>query len=404
MLKPVSFVLLLALASGVLAAPPAFETQEIEKGLTVGYCVRVADINADQRPDLVVADSRRVLWYENPSWRPRVILEGVSKPDNVSLAAHDIDGDGQLDLALGADWNPGNTSSGGTIQWLKRGKTLDEPWTLHPIGEEPTVHRIAWSDLNADGRKELLVVPLHGRGTTRPNFAEQGVRILAFDVPADPVAGPWQPQVLAESLHVTHNFQPVDLNSDGRLELLVASFEGVTLFERGADDHWKGRRIGSGNQETSPNRGASEVRLGRLADGRPYLATIEPWHGFQVVVYTPPEGGAAADALWTRHVLDEQLQWGHAVACANLDDDADEELIIGVRDDASQGGRCGVRIYDPQGADPTKWPRTLVDPGGVNVEDLVVTDFDGDGRVDLVAAGRQSHNLRIYWNRGPAPR
>src|SRR4029079_4458573 len=99
------------------------------------------------------------------------------------------------------------------------------------------------------------------------------------------VAGPWQPQVLDESLHVTHNFQPLDMNGDGRLELLVASFEGVTLFERGSDGRGQSRRIGAGNQETSPNRGASEVRLGRLANGRPYLATIEPWHGFQVVVY-----------------------------------------------------------------------------------------------------------------------
>jgi hypothetical protein len=103
-------------------------------------------------------------------------------------------------------------------------------------------------------------------------------------------------------------------------------------------------------------------------------------------------------------VLDEQLQWGHAVACANLDDDPDEELIIGVRDDAAQGGRCGVRIYDPQGPNPAQWPRTLVDPGGVNVEDLVAADLDGDGRTDLVAAGRQSHNVRIYRNLGAPAR
>jgi len=394
----------LALVGVASATPPEFSTQEIEKGLTVGYAVRVADINGDQRPDLVVADSKRVLWYENPSWRQRVILEGVSKPDNVSIAAHDIDGDGQLDLALGADWNPGNTTSGGSIQWLKRGKTLDEPWTLHAIGEEPTVHRIAWADLNADGRQELLVVPLHGRGATRPNFAENGVRVLAFDVPADPIKGPWTPRSLNDSLHVTHNFQPVDINGDGQLEILVASFEGVSLLTPGADGRWQAKRIAAGNQETSPNRGASEIRLGKLADGRPYLATIEPWHGFQVVVYTPSPASAEPDALWTRHVLDEQLQWGHAVACANLDDDADEELIIGVRDDASQGGRCGVRIYDPQGGDPARWPRTLVDPGGVNVEDLVAADLDGDGRVDLIAAGRQSHNVRIYRNLGPAAR
>lgn len=399
----ISVLLLAAVEAQGLAAPPEFETLEIEKGLTVGYAVRLADLNADGRPDIVVVDSKRVLWYENPTWRPRLIIQGQTKPDNVCLAIHDVDGDARLDIALGADWNPGNTATGGTIQWLRRGASLDDPWTLHPIGEEPTVHRMNWADLDADGRAELLVVPLHGRGTTRPNYAERGVRILAFEVPADPVAGPWTPAVLDESLHVTHNFQPVDLDGDGHLELLAVSFEGLTLLER-QGDVWRPRRIGAGNQESSPNRGASEVKLGRLADGRPYVATIEPWHGFQVVVYTPPAAGAGPDALWQRHVLDEQLQWGHAVACANLDDDADEELIIGVRDDAAAGGRCGVRIYDPQGPNPTAWTRTLLDPGGVNVEDLVAGDLDGDGRTDLVAAGRQSHNVRIYRNLGSSGR
>ena len=29
-----------------------------------------------------------------------------------------------------------------------------------------------------------------------------------------------------------------------------------------------------------------------------------------------------------------------------------------------------------------------------------VADLDGDGRIDLVAVGRQTHNIRIYWNEG----
>jgi hypothetical protein len=27
-------------------------------------------------------------------------------------------------------------------------------------------------------------------------------------------------------------------------------------------------------------------------------------------------------------------------------------------------------------------------------------DLDGDGRIDIVAVGRQTHNGRIYWNLG----
>src|SRR5881275_2493505 len=124
------------------AAFPHFDVKEIEKGLGVGYAVRLVDVNNDGKKDIVVVDQRRVVWYENPTWKRRTIIEGQTRPDNVCIAAHDIDGDGQIDLALGAGWNPSNTKTGGTLQWLKRGKTLDEPWSVYPIDSEPTIHRI----------------------------------------------------------------------------------------------------------------------------------------------------------------------------------------------------------------------------------------------------------------------
>jgi hypothetical protein len=138
-----------------------------------------------------------------------------------------------------------------------------------------------------------------------------------------------------------------------------------------------------------------------LGDGRRYIATIEPWHGFQVVVYTPPAGG---QGLWVRRVIDEPVQWGHAVWCANLDDDPDEELIIGQRDKSKDATRNpagpGVLVYDPKpGSKPLEFTRHVIDDGGVGTEDLVAADLDGDGHPEIVAGGRSTHNLKIYWNR-----
>jgi hypothetical protein len=329
------------------------------------------------------------------------MIEDQTKRDNVCIAPADIDGDGQVDFALGADWRPNDTVNSGTIQWLRRGKTLDEKWTVFPIGTEPTVHRMRFADFDGDGREELIVSPLHGRGNRGPNFEGAGVRTLRYKIPPDPTRQEnWKAEAINDDVHVTHNIWPTDLNRDGKLDLLIAAFEGVNLVEQAGDGKWKRTLIGSGNQETKPNRGASEIKHGRLGDKSDYLATIEPWHGFQVVVYTPPEGSRAAGGkdsrLWNRQMLDDQLAWGHAVWCANLDSDADEELIIGVRDQKSEEHRRGVRIYDP-GSDKG-WQRHMVDPGGVAVEDLAAADLEGDGDIDIVAAGRATKNVRIYWN------
>ena len=38
--------------------------------------------------------------------------------------------------------------------------------------------------------------------------------------------------------------------------------------------------------------------------------------------------------------------------------------------------------------------------GGIACEDLTVADLNADGRPDIIAAGRQTGNVRIYWNEG----
>jgi hypothetical protein len=209
-------------------------------------------------------------------------------------------------------------------------------------------------------------------------------------------------EVADDTLHTIHNFQILDFDGDGKQEIVLASWEGVFVLKRGAGGRWSRTHLGAGNQESRPFKGASEVKVGRLAGGRRYVATIEPWHGYQVVVYTAPQSGKG---MWDRRVIDEPVQWGHAVWCADLDGDADEELIIGQRDknqDPSREPRGpGVLVYDPRpGSAPLEFVRHVIENGGVGVEDLVATDLNNDGRNDIVAGGRSTHNVRIYWNQG----
>src|SRR5204863_3369719 len=108
-----------------------FRAQEIQRDFGVVYALLIEDINGDRKPDIVAINPTQVVWFENPSWTKHVILDGVTKKDNVCIAAHDIDGDGKLDLALGADWQPSNTAGGGSLQWIGReAKVPKGPWRM----------------------------------------------------------------------------------------------------------------------------------------------------------------------------------------------------------------------------------------------------------------------------------
>lgn len=398
-----AFTLILCLwTQGLLGMPSAsaqlnFETEELPTRLDVGYAVRVLDVNQDGQLDIAIVDAKRVLWLEGPRWTEHVIYETPeARFDNVCFAPHDIDGDGLVDFALGADWQPGNSDSGGSIGWLQH--TPSGPWVYHPIASEPTTHRMNWITLGDAPAPALVVAPLKGRGTRPPGFDQTGVRLLAFDPPADPTLPNWTHRLLTDQLHVMHNFEASDLDGDGQAEIIAASYEGVAWIRSNQPGESELQRLGAGQETPAPKRGSSEIRAGKLAGGIDYLATIEPWHGDKVVVYLAPEDWQQSATLWSRRVIDDQLAWGHAVACANLDQDADQELIIGVRDNLDDSSRCGLRIYDPVDAAAGQWSRTLVDPGGVAIEDLALADLDGDGDVDIIAVGRATHNVRIYWN------
>ena len=393
-------ILLLAgsfLSPYIQAQDIQFESQELSTQLRVGYAVRALDFNGDEKLDIAIVDSKRVLWLENPTWKEHVIYSTPdAKFDNVCFAPHDVNGDGKLDLALGADWQFGNSDSGGTIGWLEQTET--GPWEYHQIATEPTTHRMRWADLDNNGKPWLLVAPLKGRGTRGPSFEQTGIRLLAFQPSEDPVQ-PWKQKVITDKLHVMHNFEPTDLDGDGKLDLVTASFEGASWITFPSGQNAQVRRVGSGQEQPAPKKGASEIRHGKLGDGTSYLATVEPWHGDKIVVYVAPKDWTQAERLWPRHVLDAELAWGHAVACANFDDDPDQELVIGVRDDKKgTEHRRGLRIYDPINASEGRWQRTLVDPGGVAIEDLTVADLDADGDNDIIAVGRKTHNVKIYWN------
>ncbi len=397
---------LAAAARGDEGPFPRFEAQEIDPKVgNVCYAVTTADVDGDGRLDVVAVTEDAVVWYQNPTWTRSHIIGGVTARDNVCIAPHDIDGDGRIDFALGAGWRPPDTATASTLQWL--GRDAKGQWQVHPIAyAEPSLHRIRWARLDGSASPRLVVAPLQGRGTKGPDWgAGAGVKLQALTIPADPTAPEWPVETISDTLHTVHNVWPIGADGDGRPELLAAAWEGVFRLTRTAQGRWKSTKLGTGNQTSSPNKGASEIKQGRMAGLGSYIATIEPWHGHQVVVYAPEARGSDT---FVRQVIDEPVSWGHAVWCADLDGDGDDELIIGQRDPNAGGAAPrgpGLRVYqiDPGAGRELAIRRHVIDDGGMACEDAVAADLDGDGRVDLIAGGRATHNVKIYWNRAPQP-
>ncbi len=409
---------LLATASTLPADFPQFRVQEIDASLKIGYAVIVEDIDGDQRPDIVVVDQHQVVWYRNPGsassgWSKHIILDGQTRADNVCITAVDIVGDGLPELVVGAGWKPFDTLSPGQLVWLRRGVDVTQPWTMYELPcDEPMVHRVRAMDIDGDGKPEIVHVPLIGRGASRENNWMDGrpVAVVAMKIPERDAERKesWQPYVLSQQLFVAHNFCEGSEGGYARpgRSILVASYDGLSLiYPEGQGSQWTARLMHPAHQENpSGSRGASEIK--RSGDARGVIATIEPWHGNQVVVYTPGKPNPEDPFSLQRRVIDRQVRWGHAVWFADLTGDGNDELIIGVRDNprSDQGDdfveQRGVRLYRSIDLAEGHWQRMILEDGGVAVEDLTAADLDGDGRIDIVAVGRQTGNARIYWNLG----
>jgi len=201
----------------------------------------------------------------------------------------------------------------------------------------------------------------------------------------------WPAHLVDDSLTVVHGLNVLDWDGDGRDEILTASFEGVHLFHsagHGAELTWTRTHLGEGDQQSRPKRGASEIGVGKVA-GKRFLATIEPWHDDQVVVYLEAKPGE----LWTRHVIDPSFHEGHALACADLDGDGNEEIVAGFR-----GPGTSLYVYYAADASGRNWERQLLD-AEMAASGVVVADVNGDGRPDLVAIGSSTGNVKWYENR-----
>ena len=378
--------LALALAAAMLSTQTAgggatgFTAHEIATGLRGGYQVVVADLNKDGKPDIIALASGlpELLWYENPGWQRHVLATGVSQLINAS--AYDIDGDGIPEIALAQGFTMSTDTSKGQVGLLTHGADVTAPWTYKEIDAVPTAHRLRWIDADGRGKKILAMAPLIGIGSTPPEYRTP-MSIFLYRAPD------WKREVLSDAFTgLIHGIEPLAWDGVKGEVLVSAGFMGLHRHQF-ANGTWTQTEMTKGDPQPWPKSGASEVKLGRLGAQR-FLATIEPWHGNEVVIYTQAGSG------WTRHLIDDQLANGHSIVTVDIDSDGRDEVVAGQR-----GGARSLMLYTAS-ADGASWSKRVIDDGGMAGAGCAAADLNADNRPDIVCIGSATANLKWYENVG----
>lgn len=379
-MNPYSLLLPVFLFLCKAQGPPRFESQVVDSKVEIGYGLAIGDVDGDGKPDILLADKKQFVWYRNGDWKRFVMAENLTTSDNVCIAARDIDGDGKVEVAVGAQWNPGETSDtakSGSVHFLLRPTVPTQRWSPVKLYHETTIHRMRWVKA-AENNFDLIVLPLHGKGNK--NGEGVPVNVIAYDVPKNP-RSTWKHTIIDQSMHLTHN---LDVVMNGSSELIyVGGKEGIRVLS-----YQKGKWAPVPNDEwLAQGDPFGELRAGKLSKN---IAGIQPMHGNQLVVYSK-------ENRMRRDVLTTDLNQGHALAFDQLLPSGGDQIVAGWREPDSEK-KTGVKIFvfDPNG---NKWEDHWIDENDMACEDLQVADLDGDGKKDIIAAGRSSHNLKIYWNK-----
>ncbi|MDF7777209.1 VCBS repeat-containing protein [Sphingomonas sp. AOB5] len=368
-----------------------FDIHTIGSNIRGLYVVVPIDMNRDGKQDLIALGQREdhLVWYENPYWTPHIIRTPEALPQMVNMHAADLDGDGIPEIAVTYLFHMNPSLSVGKIAILSStGSDPDAPWTLREIDRVPSPHRVLFADIDGSGKKALVVAPIlnpKSQPVTSNDPDHLNVPLFVYRAPD------WKRELVTQAnVGPVHGLTVIDWDGDGREDILTSGQSGTWMHGLGKDGKWTRTLLTLGNPAPWPDNGSSDVAVGMLG-GRRFFATIEPFHGNLVVVYTQD-----AQGRFLRNVIDNRLQRGHTIALADFDNDGVPEIVAG-----ASGGASSTYYYKAKDASGQGWTAMLMD-NAMAAADCKTGHVRGDAkRTDIFCThGQGTMDLKWYEYRG----